>query len=291
MRSAVDHAVCTSGALLSLFVVDRLFIAPFVRRRVKPSDVTITRWFLVHAFANLCVVVTGLRPLWATMTDPQHAGDATVYPDDSAFGASSAWPLTYINSVHIYHMVGGFKLAGADYFHHLLFVPFLGFPGQILPWGPVQPAGAFFVSGLPGGVTYFMLGLCKLGLMRHIVEKRVTANLNSWVRVPGIVITSFVVYQTVLYRRNHALLTLWATVPAMLLGPFNALFYNKQAVANFSVHYMTSLLAQDESIQKRIEEFASGDSKATRMWRSPTSSAIEQAMGWKDAINVPQRGS
>ena len=101
--------------------------------------------------------------------------------------------------------------------------------------GPVQPAGCFFISGLPGGCTYLMLGLVKLGWMRSIKEKRITANLNSWVRVPGILITSFLCYQACIYA-NHSLPSAYWMLPSMLLGPFNALYYNKQAVANLCAH-------------------------------------------------------
>ena len=41
--------------------------------------------------------------------------------------------ISQVNSVHLYHMLGGFVLSSADYFHHLLFVPLLGFPGHISP--------------------------------------------------------------------------------------------------------------------------------------------------------------
>ena len=84
--------------------------------------------------------------------DPDgQALDGRVYTDASLFGSASAWPLTIINSVHLYHMVGGFALTGADYFHHGLFIPTLGLPGQLLRWGPLANWQAFFISGLPGG--------------------------------------------------------------------------------------------------------------------------------------------
>lgn len=40
-------------------------------------------------------------------------------------------PNPHLNEVqvHVYHMIGGFRLSAADYFHHLLFIPALGFPG------------------------------------------------------------------------------------------------------------------------------------------------------------------
>ena len=46
--------------------------------------------------------------------------DSSVHVDRSFFGSASVWPLTIINSVHVYHMAGGFNLSSADYFHHLL---------------------------------------------------------------------------------------------------------------------------------------------------------------------------
>merc|ERR1719398_473106 len=64
--------------------------------------------------------------------------DSRVYPDTTLMGTASIWPLAMVNSVHLYHM--------------------LGFPGQLLPWAAVEPAGAFFISGLPGGISYLLLG-------------------------------------------------------------------------------------------------------------------------------------
>ena len=59
----------------------------------------------------------------------------------------------------------------------------------------VEPAGAIFISGLPGGVSYFLLAMQKMGICSPIVEKRITANMNAWVRLPGILMTSFLFYQ------------------------------------------------------------------------------------------------
>ena len=193
-------------------------ISPFVEHKVRKSDISSTRWFLLHFAANMLVCVTAALPLYTAFTDPYNSANSIKYDNDGFFAASSAWPLTLINAVHVYHMIGGFSLSSADYFHHCLFIPLLGFPGQVLPWGPGQAAGAFFISGLPGGLTYLMLALVKLGWMSGIKEKRITANLNSWVRVPGILITAFLVYQAAIYG-NHSL-PVWGMVPSMLLGPY-----------------------------------------------------------------------
>lgn len=85
----------------------------------RPRDLSITRWFLLHSLANFFVCVTAVNSIRTVLADPVHALDAVKYSDHSVFGSASVWPLTIINSVHVYHMVGGFKLSSADYFHHL----------------------------------------------------------------------------------------------------------------------------------------------------------------------------
>jgi len=281
----VTHAVNFTCALVGLALLDRLAIQPWVRSKVaKDKDVKMARWFFTHAAANLAVVITGTPALWTMLTDPANAMDSRKYNDFSVFGSASPIPLTFINAVHVYHMVGGFQLSGADYFHHLLFIPFLGFPGQILQWGAMEPAGAWFISGAPGGLSYLMLGLLKLGYMDAMTEKRFSANLNVWLRVPGILLTSFVVYQAILYERHTLPLTF--AVLQVVLPFYNSLYYAKQAIANYTVHYMTSLLKQDEAMLKRME-----DLKLSKEGNfSITNTKQNIRMSWQEALAVPQRG-
>jgi hypothetical protein len=91
---------------------------------------TKARWFAVHAFANALVCLAGARAFFTTLYDPLHALDSEKYSDTSFFGTGTPWPLIIINACHLYHMIG-FKLTAADYFHHLLFVPTIGFLGQV----------------------------------------------------------------------------------------------------------------------------------------------------------------
>jgi len=277
------HSINFCSSLIGLALLDHLALKPFLAARLqKQRDILLARWFFVHAVANLAVVITGARAMWTTLTDPMNAVDSRVYSDTSMFGAASSWPLTVINAVHCYHMIGGFQLSGADYFHHLLFIPFLGFPGMVLLWGAVEPCGAFFISGLPGGISYFLLGLIKLGRLTPMAEKRITANLNCWVRVPGILLVSFLVYQAVLYDRHT--LPLWSCILQIVLPFYNALYYCKQAVANYTIHYITSLLKQDPAMQRRLEALLEQDGG------NPNQPSTFRGLSFKEALNVPQRG-
>jgi hypothetical protein len=119
-KTLQEHFLATASATLLLGLVDHLLVKPFVSTRVpkkNPRDIGNCRWFFTHALANAFIVVFGLRALWTTLTDPHNAVDSRVYSDDSFFGAASSWPLTFVNAVHVYHMIGGFPLTGADYFH------------------------------------------------------------------------------------------------------------------------------------------------------------------------------
>ena len=272
-----EHLTNNAVALLCMFIVDRALLAPFVASRVeKHRSRLLARWFLIHSVSNFFVCLSALNSVRNVLSDPAHCMDGRLYSNTGFFGDSSVWPLTIINSVHVYHMVGGFGLSAADYFHHLLFVPALGGPGQIYSFGALANWQAFYISGLPGGLDYFMLGLQKCGLLDPMTEKRVNANLNVWLRVPGILSTTTLVYVGLIEGSVQA--PWWNFLLQLTLPGYNALYFCKQAVANYAVHYMLNLLGQDELIQERIEQ------------RTSATTGTE-VMQWKDALAVPQRGS
>ena len=62
----------------------------------------------------------------------------------------------------------------------------------------------------------------------------------------------------------------------LTLPPYNCLYFAKQSVANYSVHYMLTLLGEDEIIKTRIQQ------------RKSCTTGTE-IMAWRDAIAVPQR--
>ena len=103
-----------------LYGLDHLLLKPWITARIaagkksdsarkQASDVALARWFFVHSFANLLVCLTAMNSIRAVGSDPSHALDSSVFNDLSLFGNASRWPLTIINSVHIYHMIGGFR--------------------------------------------------------------------------------------------------------------------------------------------------------------------------------------
>ncbi len=282
----LQHLRNNLAVLVLLLAVDKLLLTPWVRARAKRAkDVDPGRWFFLHAFANALVVATAFNSMIAVLKDPLHAMSVEHHRDVSLFGSGSVWPLTIINSIHCYHMVGGFGLSSADYFHHGMFIPTLGFPGQIFAFGAGANWQAFFISGLPGGIDYFVLGLIRVGLSDKMFEKRLSANLNVWLRNPGILSATMILYQSLVYGLVSAPWPVWLL--QLVLPPYNAMYYCKQSVANYAVHYMLGLLGQSHLIGTRVKQRLSVTVGGQVMdWEA----AIARVLP-KEALGEPQRGS
>lgn len=283
--TVTEHLLNNLAVLVALFVFDRLLlcnILPITKHR----DLLAGRWFFCHAAANLGVVISGMASVIAVIKDPVNAMNVEMHTDTSFFGSGSVWPLTFINSIHVYHMIGGFGLSSADYFHHGMFIPTLGFPGQVFAFGAGGNFQAFFISGLPGGISYFCLGLIKLGALNKMAEKRLSSNLNVWVRAPGILSATMLLYQSIIYGLcSH--LPYWVLALQLLLPPYNALYYSKQSVANYAVHYMMTKLG-GESMAGRIKSRISVTVGAEIMdWDD----ALDQLLPKKEMQHVARGGS
>lgn len=212
--------VCNLLIIYILSIFDR-FVAP-----------TRARWFALHGFGNLLVVITGFNGMVSSLRDPLYSLDSRVYFDRSLFGSASPWPAYIINSLHVYHILF-FDLNRQELFHHLVFVPIIGFTGQYFEWGCALGFMAFFISGLPGAVDYLLLVLVKFGKIEPITQKRVCAAMNVYVRGPFIIISAHTIYLAMLYDN----LTVPKSVCTAILcvSLFNSLYYTKQSVANWAI--------------------------------------------------------
>ena len=194
------------------------------------------RWFAIHAFANAFVVLTSVTSAYTVVVDPVHAMDSRVYNDHSLFGNASPWPILVVNAVHVYHMLAFSKLTSSDYFHHLMFIPTVGFFGQYYEWGAIRNFLCLFISGLPGGVDYCMLVLVKHGYVKVITQKRVCASLNTWVRAPGITYEVGLMY--IGFMTGNTTVPWPVILMISVLSWFNAQYYCKQSVANYAITHV-----------------------------------------------------
>jgi hypothetical protein len=169
--------------------------------------------------------------VYMSFYDPVNAMNSLVYPDSwSPFSPASLSAVAMVNAIHVYHVVM-FKLNSTDRFHHLLFIPLVGFPGQYYDWGALRSLLTFCISGFPGGIDYVNLVLFKVGKMSKERQKYYCMNLNTWIRGPLIVMCVFMQYMSILYGKNTVPLPANLLVGSLAL--FNGLFYLQSSTKSY----------------------------------------------------------
>eukprot|EP01062_Namystynia_karyoxenos_P016293 TRINITY_DN15940_c0_g5_i1.p1 TRINITY_DN15940_c0_g5~~TRINITY_DN15940_c0_g5_i1.p1 ORF type:complete len:308 (+),score=81.78 TRINITY_DN15940_c0_g5_i1:78-926(+) len=211
--------------LAALVVVDTVLALAFVRRTNKGH------WFMLHAIANAWVVVLSVPDVWYTLRDPV-MGLSPRSCDDRPLACNDVATCT-IWAVHLYHILAYSKLPWDDWFHHLVFC------GTIIPmhfmwsWGVWANVLSFFISGLPGGIDYFLLAMVKVGKMDPLTEKKLNVNLNMWIRSPGLVLTVVLNYVSYLYTDHD--IPPYPIIIGMAVILFNGQYYAERVVGSCHV--------------------------------------------------------
>lgn len=201
--------------------------------RARDYFETNIRWFMIHAMINMIIFILSLPGFFALLNSPFEAF-ASDGKEEFLFSSTSKWPLTLTVWLHFYHILGKFKVSNEDWFHHLIFISTLAFPGMIYDWGCFANYFAVFVCGFPGAMDYFLLSMQKMGYLDSWNQKRISANLNVWMRMPGVIFGIGIGY--VLFRKKMYTVPSWALFLQLFLMPLNAVYYSKQSVINYVLH-------------------------------------------------------
>lgn len=220
------------------------------------------RWFLLHALGNFVVAVLCVPDFVHTSNNPPAAMSVAYCASLPGYGHGllapcSDWPTCFIIAMHLYHMLS-FQLDANDMFHHLLFVPIIGGMNFLYPNGAVANILSFFISGLPGGVSYLLLAMVKSGHVSAFSEKRISCSINTWLRGPGI--CAFCTICILGWSRPYPGTPAAHVMPWFLFWPsmavvfFNAQYYAQRVIGNYYIRK-----AQDHAKRgiKRVDLHAS----------------------------------
>ena len=224
-----DYHIFLSWILL-LFVLD-LFL-----RQVWEEEAHKARWFLLHAVANAGVVFCHWDEVLAVYKDPFNC--MNIVPDTSG--------TMIVLAVHVYHVCMFFKhLDLIDWIHHILMC-FVILPiGWYLRPGALLGHGAFWASGLPGGIDYVLLVLVKRRIIEPLTEKRINTHIQTWIRAPFCLFHSLFVWITFLqWKDHHPLLKenqMWvmyliATFLTCLSYYWNAMYFCSRVISSHAIH-------------------------------------------------------
>lgn len=195
------------------------------------------RWFAIHSLANAIVCVFAVRDLLSAAARPLCAMTSPVL----------SWVPSYAaGAVHLFHLtVYWIQLRTEDVVHHLVFGVALSILNFGWAWGRVTNFLLFFITGLPGGITYFLLVLVKLGKLKSLREKGWTAHLNTWVRAPGLI--WFVGVVACNLAHGFYFVPMWAMWACIALAFSNGTYYGKQALENYVQRRVEKLLEKKAS--------------------------------------------
>jgi hypothetical protein len=224
-RDSFSSVVVFLISLMILTIVDFFFFTRF-----EKVGGTNARWFALHAFANLFVVILSIPDVIQTIVDP--ANSMSIQCEFSSIACTDA-PVCIIAAIHLYHILAFRNLTWDDWFHHLLFAVGICSLHFCFKWGPVSQFLSFFISGLPGGIDYAMLSGVKLKVLRPITEKRINRFMNVWIRSPGLMTSGVLAYAS--YRNGHNHINPSALLFGMVLVVFNGQYYMERVVANHAV--------------------------------------------------------
>lgn len=98
----------------------------------------------------------------------------------------------YVVLFHIYHIILTRQIQIDEWIHHILV--FIINPLLWIKYNNICEMGMFFTTGLPGGITYLLLCLKNFNLIQSITEKNISKHLNLWIRAPGCILTSYIIF-------------------------------------------------------------------------------------------------
>lgn len=221
-------------SFFAFFVIDRL-----IQKRFKFDDAETQRhfrWNFIHATANACVVLSHFDDVVGVYLDPI----------TSMSGESDTTGTMVILALHIYHVVFFYRhLHPNEWVHHIVMV-FIVLPiGHSVKPGKLLGHGAFWASGLPGGIDYVLLCLVDLKLIEKMTEKTLNVYIHTWIRAPFCLFHSLLVWITfVEWQKSHPLLldnTMWllyicATFLTIVSYYWNSMFYCERVIRSHNNH-------------------------------------------------------
>ena len=96
----------------------------------------------------------------------------------------------------------------------------------------------FFNTGLPGGIDYLLLVLVKNNKIKGLTEKKINSYLNTYIRMPGGLITSYLVYKDAYQYNNSVLITMGMYLLSFIIY-MNSAFFGKLAIENYAEKIFT----------------------------------------------------
>lgn len=139
-------------------------------------------------------------------------------------------------SLHSYHIYSYWnKLDYYDWLHHILMCVVALPLGIYIDMGCFLDHGLFYLTGIPGGLNYFMLFLTRNEYMKRITQKKYNNAINLWFRAPGCVSQVALSIVAVIYTyERYTQYQIYMMYIASFLIYWNGIFFMNMVCADYA---------------------------------------------------------
>lgn len=188
-ETTTDHLVLQMLAVFWLFIILRVAHSTLLIPVVHDA-----KYFAAHTVVNFVIVIYSIRDAINLLKNPSRGIFCDPLNPGGPQYCSNQLPNVLTLSLHIYHM-WMWTMRPVDLIHHI--PAFLAATANaIYPTGPIQNFTFLFIMGIPGGYDYALLVGMKHGYLNRMAEKRANSRLNLWIRSPGLIVSSFSIFQS-----------------------------------------------------------------------------------------------
>jgi hypothetical protein len=179
--------------LISIFT----FVSCIVFHNVffKKESFTLS-YFMFHFIVNT-IIFSLCLPYFITMFYDPTGIDETY---DGEY-MNEFWYIKYtypiLIGLHTYHLIDYKNINISEIIHHIL--TYIFYYISYTMNHPFYYVHLICMSGVPGGITYYMLFLEKVNGISSITEKYISMNINFWIRCPGCIIYATLLYDRMIY--------------------------------------------------------------------------------------------
>lgn len=224
LKSNNFYLFCSGLTIMTYF--GKKILEKYKKKKNIIINTNNTLYFLFHFGFNMYSVSHTINSVITTFNNPLIL---TKTPNTLSF---------YVLLFHIYHVIltkGDISID--EWLHHIKV--FILCPLLWLHYNNLCDFGMFFMTGLPGGITYLLLFLKNMKLIENTTEKYISKHLNLWIRAPGCIITAYLIYLS-RYHGNFGALDIMGTPKkfgiylAMFGSIWNGMYFASTIVESYS---------------------------------------------------------
>jgi len=178
-----------------------------------------TKYFFAHVIHNIAVMAYTIPTIMDVLSNPLSQDMYIFIPEKFC---------SFLAALHVYHLIF-YKTGFDELYHHVLSVYF-----HFFPLNRMLLASLFFMTGLPGGVTYLMLILVKYNYITKLTEKRISKDLNLWVRMPGILFfASLLIVNMYQNYVLNSMMSTWQDLITLFFMVWNPIHFTETIIESF----------------------------------------------------------